>query len=198
MSGLNLNRDRVGLLQAISAGQVFRNPSGQVFRQEGERAKYRVDAKVRELQQAGLVDDELRLTDDGVAAAKSGPASAFVPRFHETPSIYAAPRLAATNDDDAPAPVTSIVRWEEPPPAQRRRNKWKPVVDWHRIAAQLRDRPHAWALVMDSNSQTSTPSAIRGAQISTAFRPAGSFDAVSVRVGAELHLYVRYVGGEPS
>lgn len=68
MSELNLNRARLSLLRAIDAGQVSRNDNGIVFRKIGQ-AKYRIDAKVRELQAAGLVDEQLRLTDAGKAAA---------------------------------------------------------------------------------------------------------------------------------
>lgn len=68
MIELNLNRARIDLLRACDAGHVYRNDEGMVFRKVG-RAKFRIDAKVRELQEHGLVNEELRLTDAGKAAA---------------------------------------------------------------------------------------------------------------------------------
>jgi hypothetical protein len=65
---LNLNRARLGLLRAIRAGHVYRNDEGMVFRKV-DRTKFRIDAKVRELQEHGLVDEQLQLTDAGAAAA---------------------------------------------------------------------------------------------------------------------------------
>lgn len=68
MTELNLNRERRKLLAAVGAGHVYRSEDGtRIFRQIG-RNKTRIDAKVRQLQEAGLVDDALQLTDAGRTA----------------------------------------------------------------------------------------------------------------------------------
>lgn len=71
MSELNLNRERMSLLRAIGDGNVFRNDKGLLMRRFVPAGnKFRVgEPKVRELQAAGLVDEQLRLTDAGKVAA---------------------------------------------------------------------------------------------------------------------------------
>lgn len=70
MSDLNLNRARIGLLTAIRNGRVYRSDTGLVFQRVG-RSKIRIDARVRELQEHGLVDEDLQLTDAGRTAVSA-------------------------------------------------------------------------------------------------------------------------------
>lgn len=73
MSDLNLNRERLGLLGAIRDGKVSLSAGGVLLRQVRAGQKQRVERKVRELQEHGLVGEELvggqpRLTDAGRTA----------------------------------------------------------------------------------------------------------------------------------
>lgn len=91
--------------------------------------------------------------------------------------------------------MSGVIRWEDPPEADRRGNTLAPAVaDWYRIAAQLRARPGDWAAISVADS-TNTPSFIRSGRYA-AFRPAGAFDAVGRRVNGTYTVYARFVGGE--
>lgn len=69
MTDLNLNRERVTLLADINAGKVYVSLGGKLMRRVRGGQNRRVDAKVRELRAAELVDPELlELTDTGVRA----------------------------------------------------------------------------------------------------------------------------------
>lgn len=62
---LNLNRERIGLLRAINEGKVAFSAGGVLLRRVRAGQNQRVERKVRELQEHGLVDDQLQLTDAG-------------------------------------------------------------------------------------------------------------------------------------
>ncbi len=74
MSELNLNRARIGLLRAIGAGKVGLTASGRLMQQISRSQKKPVKGAVHELQEHGLVHEQLHdgrpvLTDAGKAAA---------------------------------------------------------------------------------------------------------------------------------
>lgn len=85
------------------------------------------------------------------------------------------------------------IKWQEPPSDGRERHgKWEPVAD------RLRSRPGAWALIAEGVSASLRSNLVRGNM--KAFRPAGSFEAVSRnprsgQSGARVvDIYARYVG----
>jgi hypothetical protein len=84
---VSLNREKLGLLRAIADGDVYRKADGRIARRvdQGSRLPNLPVArgKIQELQAAGLVDDELKLTDAGREADADG----FPPR-----PIQAAPK----------------------------------------------------------------------------------------------------------
>ncbi|CEG99579.1 hypothetical protein [Propionibacterium freudenreichii] len=64
---------------------------------------------------------------------------------------------------------------------------------WERLAAQLKARPGEWACIGPRN--TSTVWCIKHGRL-VAFKPAGSFEAVSRNTrGGVADCWVRYVGG---
>jgi hypothetical protein len=73
-AALNLNRERRALLTAIGAGRVYRSETGavQIKKAGPEGYNRRCDSKVRELQQHGLVTEDLALTHAGRQAASGG------------------------------------------------------------------------------------------------------------------------------
>jgi hypothetical protein len=88
------------------------------------------------------------------------------------------------------------LKWEEPPHAdQRRPGGAKRHAE---VAAQLKSRPGEWARVAafdkDTRSRTYAHYIRRGGL--AAYRPDGSFEAVSRTVDGEYRVYARYVGGE--
>jgi hypothetical protein len=90
-------------------------------------------------------------------------------------------------------PMSGVLRWEDPPEADRRGNRSVPAVaDWYRIAAQLCARPGDWAAIA-VGAATSTPTIIREGRYA-AFRPPGAFDAVGRRVNGTYTVYARYIG----
>lgn len=81
--------------------------------------------------------------------------------------------------------------WEEPPHENRGGG-----VNHRLVAPQLRANPEAWARVSTyktAGSAGSMAQAIRTGVL-TAYRPAGSFEAASRKVGGQYHVYARYVG----
>lgn len=76
MSDLVINREKLRLLDAIAGGRVTRQEGGAVVLRAGNRYQGRVDQKVRNLVNAGLVRYEPErmlylLTDEGTAAAET-------------------------------------------------------------------------------------------------------------------------------
>jgi hypothetical protein len=65
MSALNINRERAGLLADLRDGKVYRSLGGCLMRRVRGGQNRRVERKVRELQDAGLVDQSLGLTVAG-------------------------------------------------------------------------------------------------------------------------------------
>lgn len=90
----------------------------------------------------------------------------------------------------------SIIRWENPPPADARRNlNGKNQRPWRAIADELAASPGRWALVAVCSSQSTAGSnadALRHSRY-PAFR-GRRFEAVARRVDAEFRVYARYVG----
>lgn len=89
----------------------------------------------------------------------------------------------------------SVIRWEEPPPDGNRGMKApKRSKYWQDVAAQLRERPGRWALVLegDFNAAGGIAGMIKAGRLA-AFRPAGEFQALTRTVGS-CSVYARYVG----
>lgn len=89
----------------------------------------------------------------------------------------------------------SVIRWEEPPPAHAE-NKGVPkhLISHELIAAQLRRRPGEWAVIYESNTPTTAIAhVVKRAQVK-AYRPAGSFEAVTRHVRGMNLAYARYIG----
>ena len=87
-----------------------------------------------------------------------------------------------------------VLRWEDPPPQRRggRRSNHFPA---ELVARDLRSKPGEWAVVEESPNRLNLASHIRGGMY-PAFRPAGSFDAVSrTDEDGVVRTYARYVGG---
>lgn len=100
-----------------------------------------------------------------------------------------------------------IIRWEEPPPATRRGlGGGRPLTDtrptpgtigprarYIAVAAELRTRPGAWAVIREST----TPSGL-GAQVSlgrqAAFTPPGDYQGTTRYRNGKVTVYARYLG----
>ena len=97
--------------------------------------------------------------------------------------------------------MSFVIRWEEPPPhgnGRKPTNRPKQTTLWRGIAAELREHPGRWALVVAEdgyNYAGGLASQIERGSLS-AFRPRGSFEAVTRTVGM-VRVYARFVG-EPS
>lgn len=94
----------------------------------------------------------------------------------------------------------SVIRWEDPPPPQRRpgsnQGRRASTGRWAAVAADLRTRPGAWALVQVSDRWSSVagnPQNIRAGKLA-GFKPPGAFEAIFRLVGDEARCYARYVG----
>jgi hypothetical protein len=84
--------------------------------------------------------------------------------------------------------VSGVLRWEDPPPPSPPGRR--PTTAWSEVAAELRARPHTWALVY---SGTYAGLANRIKQGESGFAPAGAFE-VTTRGKAPQLVYVRYIG----
>lgn len=83
------------------------------------------------------------------------------------------------------------IKWEEPP--KRQGGTYGKNAQ---IAEQLRERPETWALVASyahSGSAASIAHQVRRGTLN-AYRPRGSFEAVTRTVDGEHRVYARYVG----
>jgi hypothetical protein len=86
----------------------------------------------------------------------------------------------------------------ELPPAQRGTKK---NIDWFSIAEELQAVPNVWAIVLPKTPQSSRALHI-GRGMLVAFRPAGSFEAVTRANGKNAEgkpvydIYARFVGVE--
>ncbi len=89
-----------------------------------------------------------------------------------------------------------LIRWEAPPQGDRRGNYLTPAIDWYSFAAQLRDRPGEWGLLLMGGFSTTMASNIRYGR-TRAFEPIGAFEAETVRIDGVPHLYARFVGKNP-
>ncbi len=85
-----------------------------------------------------------------------------------------------------------VFRWENPPPDAKGRNG-KSLITHELIASRLRGRPGHWALIHTTSAPSAIPRNITLGRI-RAYAPAGTFQAVSRRVGDEFRIYVRFVG----
>lgn len=89
--------------------------------------------------------------------------------------------------------VSSVVSWENPPGKGGRRE-----VDHNAVAAELKANAGAWGKIgvyPTPSSSGSTANQIRTASLA-AYRPAGSFEAMSRTADGEYRVYARYVGEE--
>ena len=89
-----------------------------------------------------------------------------------------------------------IISWETPPPSNRGRREGNPrpsMLD--HLAAELRARPRRWAVVFEGNQVRagSTRNSINGG-LTTAFSPAGSFEACVRTDRGKTRVFARFVG----
>lgn len=85
------------------------------------------------------------------------------------------------------------MQFEDPPGKYDARSK----VDHRAVAAELKARPGEWAIVrtgFPSKFAAATAASRIKAGHPVAYRPPGSFDALSRTVDSELRLYARYTG----
>lgn len=85
-----------------------------------------------------------------------------------------------------------ILRWEDPPP-ERRGGRPSNRFPAELVALDLRRNPGRWAVVEEAPNRLSLASQIRDG-LYPAFRPAGSFEAVSRSLEGVVVTYARYVG----
>lgn len=90
----------------------------------------------------------------------------------------------------------SVIRWEDPPEPSLSRLPERSRLNHAAIAACLRRKPGAWALVDEGSAAYTISSTIRTGQIA-AYHPGGSFEAVGRVVHGMARLYVRFVA-DPS
>lgn len=90
----------------------------------------------------------------------------------------------------------SDIVWEEPPPSRYGAKR----DGWNRIAAELRANPGRWARIREC--ETRGRASVWAQQVrqgqSSAWLPAGSFEAASRSVDGTYVVYARYVGGAAS
>lgn len=89
--------------------------------------------------------------------------------------------------------MTSSIQWETPPAPRRGRE----VQDHSAFAETLRSRPSQWARdprVFPSKSTAYTAAASICHGRAKAFRPAGTFEAVTRTIDGESVVYARFVG----
>lgn len=90
----------------------------------------------------------------------------------------------------------SIVRWEDPPPADRARAlNGRGQTPWRAIVAELAANRGRWALVSVCRSQSTAGST--ALMIRRSMMPSfhgRQFEAVARRVDGEFRVYARYVG----
>lgn len=89
----------------------------------------------------------------------------------------------------------SDLQWEAPPAPRGERTE-----HFKQLAEQLRQRPGAWAVAQRGLNDYRTQAAVLAARIKsgklTAFRPAGEFEATSVKdkETGDTAVYARFVG----
>lgn len=91
----------------------------------------------------------------------------------------------------------SILRWEDPPPANRRAAPSKDRREhWARCAAVLRQHRGQWAVLMEGQrfgDAGGITGMIRAGRLA-AFRPPESFEATTRTAGDLYIVYARYIG----
>lgn len=85
-----------------------------------------------------------------------------------------------------------IIRWEDPPTAKPIGRHGVTLAN-ELIASQLRRHPGEWALIAENPGNSSLAGHIKSAAIA-AFRPAGSYEAVTRTVEGVVRIYARHVG----
>lgn len=88
----------------------------------------------------------------------------------------------------------TVLRWEAPPPARRRRVS-EVAADHDAIAAALRARPGRWAVIASGSVQTGLVAQIRRGAM-PAYQPTGAYEAVRRTVEGRVVVYARFVGDE--
>lgn len=95
--------------------------------------------------------------------------------------------------------MSGVLRWEDPPPNKSgNKNKPRRTEHWREVAAELRERPGDWGVVLESDSWNSTGGiapAITAGRLA-AFRPNRHFEAQTRTTPAGYTVYARYVGGD--
>ncbi|GAA2716121.1 hypothetical protein GCM10010429_37840 [Micromonospora olivasterospora] len=88
-----------------------------------------------------------------------------------------------------------MVRWERPPPPARRGNNALMTGAARRAAAELREQPEAWGVVVEGAGARVLVTRIRQG-LDLAWQPAGAYEAVCRTVDGRITIYARYVGLE--
>jgi hypothetical protein len=92
-------------------------------------------------------------------------------------------------------PTTKVkIEWQDPPPRRGSKN-----IDWYKIASELQARPGEWAYL--GRLPAGSAGSIKHGHL-LAFKPAGSFDAMSrhyevsaeENVGPTAETWAKYVG----
>jgi hypothetical protein len=93
--------------------------------------------------------------------------------------------------------MASVIEWGDLPSSARGSTRRGPV--WDQVAEELKSRPGEWAKI---RSQTTDPSICNRINkgFTTAFQPAGSFEATTRAVKSDdgkrrVDIWARYVGG---
>lgn len=89
----------------------------------------------------------------------------------------------------------NIVRFEGPPPSPVG-GRWNAVCDYKTIASELRASPGEWGIVaeFDRRPPATAPSHRIRHGLNAAFRPSGTYKAVSREVADKHIVYAMYVG----
>lgn len=86
--------------------------------------------------------------------------------------------------------MSSKIKFQDPP---RSKTGSDATARHEDIAAQLKDRPGEWALILENVSPSAAGNIRRG--MTRAYRPAGSFETAARKsAGGKADIWARYVG----
>lgn len=85
-------------------------------------------------------------------------------------------------------------KWEDPPP---RRRTTEATQNHKEVADLLKTRPGTWRYILSYSAATTAGSVAQSIRTghTSAWAPAGSFDAVARTVDGQHRVYARYIGG---
>lgn len=88
----------------------------------------------------------------------------------------------------------NIIRWEDPPPSGLHNPRDPHLIAHELIAVQLKREPGRWAVVIESTGNEPRLANHITSGHYRAYKPAGSFQAVSRTVNGIRTIYARFVG----